>query len=90
MSKLSMTKKQLAKFESRFGKLERNGLGNLPSGKEWQLQGWLAAIELLVAPLEVSRGIHVPTPRNGGVRRSHLSRFSPIPERRITERRKGS
>jgi len=87
MPNFSMTKEQLAKFESRFGKLERDWRGNLPSEQELQLQGWLAAIELLVAPMEVSSGISAPEPRGGFDRRKHLSRYSPIPERRIADRR---
>lgn len=87
MANVSMTKEQLAKFESRFGKLERNRVGNLPLVKEWQLQGWLAAIELLVAPMEVNREICGSTRQGGFDRRNYLSRFRPIPERRIAERR---
>jgi hypothetical protein len=49
-----MKPEQLAKFEARFGKLAQNRLGNWSSEQEEQLQGWLAAIELLVMPLEDS------------------------------------
>lgn len=87
MPNFFMTKEQLAKFESRFGKLERDWRGNFPSEKKLQLQGWLAAIELLVTPLEVRREIRVSSQRGGFDRRTHQSKFRPIPERRIAERR---